>query len=613
MTLKPWAIGPFELLQHAEGHRLSQGDFDRRMAFISFDNAIESTVTTYLSLHPSQRGGRQYSREDVAKWLPNFHSKLAFLERHAALADVSMPQDSASMVFYHGLRNELYHNGNGVTPDATHLDGIREAALWTFSLIFECDAEALLGTAVAPAPSTSETDAQFSEATKFLQAFLSAREALTELASLQLLPRGASEPLVDSLKHVAANGQDPSLAAFADDLRRAEEVTDALVEDTLTDSGATDLSELTQKLDALSTMLDERLRDHQREVVLAAMRATTKAASGNRLAGVIHQAMGSGRVASLVAYVATCRNERSLPFRQHMVIVDRASMADQFINAYSDWPGTAAAPARAARGEDLATLLQDAAVGAGPIVTTAQQILSQNPVYEHECLVAYDGYVNPPARLAQNFPKGTFIRFASTTQTKSAEDSLSFGELVHAYDLPQAVSDGFLLPVQIETPRDDASAAMIEMPHSAGWVDHCARAILADYRGHSEGKAVILVADTQVAQAMAARMNTELANQDLASEQPVLAAAIGSSMNSRDLQWTIKSFLEGDESPTFLVMTPAMLTGLDIPLVRTCYVTCKVPRTMIERGITLVSRPSQDKLAGRVVDYVNHSWDVTKP
>src|ERR1700754_2610070 len=114
MTLKPWAIGPFELLQHAEGHRLSQGDFDRRMALISFDNAIESAVTTYLSLHPSQRGGRQYSREDVAKWLANFHSKLAFLELHASLADVPMPQDPASMVFYHGLRNDLYHGGNGV-------------------------------------------------------------------------------------------------------------------------------------------------------------------------------------------------------------------------------------------------------------------------------------------------------------------------------------------------------------------------------------------------------------------------------------------------------------------------------------------------------------------
>jgi len=396
-------------------------------------------------------------------------------------------------------------------------------------------------------------------------------------------------------------------------LRRAEEVTDALVEDTLTDSGATDLSELTQKLDALSTMLGERLRDHQREVVLAAMHATTKAASGNRLAGVIYQAMGSGRVASLVAYVATCRNERSLPFRQHIVVVDRASMTDQFINAYNDWPETVAAPARAARDKDLATLLQDASVGAGPIVTTTQQILSQNPVYEHECLVAYDGYVNPPARLAQNFPKGTFIRFASTIQTQSAEDDLSFGELIYAYDLPQAVSDGFLLPVQIETPRDDANAAMIEMPHSAGWVDGCVHTILADHRGHGEGKAVILVADTQVAQAMAVRMNIELADQDLASGKRVLAAAIGSSMNSRDFQGTIKNYLRGDESPTFLVMTPSMLTGLDAPLVRTCYVTCKVPRTTIERVISLVSRPSQDKLAGRVVDYLNHSWNVTKP
>ena len=45
-----WAVGPFELLVHAEEHFRRADDIDRRLAVIGFDNAIESGITTYLSL-----------------------------------------------------------------------------------------------------------------------------------------------------------------------------------------------------------------------------------------------------------------------------------------------------------------------------------------------------------------------------------------------------------------------------------------------------------------------------------------------------------------------------------------------------------------------------------
>ena len=43
--IKPWAVGPFEMLYHAETHFLKGEDFDRRIALISFDNAIEVAIT----------------------------------------------------------------------------------------------------------------------------------------------------------------------------------------------------------------------------------------------------------------------------------------------------------------------------------------------------------------------------------------------------------------------------------------------------------------------------------------------------------------------------------------------------------------------------------------
>lgn len=83
--IKPWAVGPFEMLYHAETHFLKGEDFDRRIALISFDNAIEVAITTYLALHPIQRGQRQYQRTDIETWQRNYHTKLDFSIRKSVI------------------------------------------------------------------------------------------------------------------------------------------------------------------------------------------------------------------------------------------------------------------------------------------------------------------------------------------------------------------------------------------------------------------------------------------------------------------------------------------------------------------------------------------------
>lgn len=70
--LVPWAYGPFELLLHAELHLRAGEDFDRRMAMISFDNAIEVTITAYLSLKPIHRQNRSYAHTDVTLWTKDY-------------------------------------------------------------------------------------------------------------------------------------------------------------------------------------------------------------------------------------------------------------------------------------------------------------------------------------------------------------------------------------------------------------------------------------------------------------------------------------------------------------------------------------------------------------
>lgn len=137
--VKPWAVGPFEMLYHAETHFLKGEDFDRRMALISFDNSIEVAITTYLALHPIQRKNATYKKEDVEKWQKNYHSKLEFF--YSELSARKLPEiiEQADIVFYHQNRNEQYHQGAGGVPEMYKLEGIRQAAIWIFSVLFDVD------------------------------------------------------------------------------------------------------------------------------------------------------------------------------------------------------------------------------------------------------------------------------------------------------------------------------------------------------------------------------------------------------------------------------------------------------------------------------------------
>ncbi len=137
MGLRHWAHGPFELLCHAEGHLRSGEDFDRRIALISFDNSVEVSVTTYLTLHPMLRGGRPYPRASVEAWLANYHKKLDFLEDEIKARGVSWQVSREDIVWAHDHRNEQYHGGSNGTPEKRVLAVIREASLWVFGLLFD--------------------------------------------------------------------------------------------------------------------------------------------------------------------------------------------------------------------------------------------------------------------------------------------------------------------------------------------------------------------------------------------------------------------------------------------------------------------------------------------
>ncbi len=136
LDLKPWMKVAFELIVHAETHLRDGGDFDRRLAHIGFDNAIEVAIATYLALNPIQRNGKTYKREEVDKWLANYHTKLGFLEKEAQERGLTLKVPRDEVIFYHEIRNDQYHQGGPGVPEGEHLEALRSASLDCFAMLF---------------------------------------------------------------------------------------------------------------------------------------------------------------------------------------------------------------------------------------------------------------------------------------------------------------------------------------------------------------------------------------------------------------------------------------------------------------------------------------------
>lgn len=135
--LKPWAYGPFELVLHAELHMRDGQDFDRRIALISYDNAIEVAITAYLSLNPIQRHNLTYTNAELHQWLKDYHTKIDFFLAEIGQRGSLCLHDKAEIVWYHELRNDQYHGGRTAIPQLKDLEGIREIALWVLSTLFD--------------------------------------------------------------------------------------------------------------------------------------------------------------------------------------------------------------------------------------------------------------------------------------------------------------------------------------------------------------------------------------------------------------------------------------------------------------------------------------------
>lgn len=132
----PWTDGPRELLQHAIDHLAQGGDFDRRIAMVSIDNAVELTVKTYLGLPKRARSGSGPGRKELEDASESFPALLDLLEKYAANRIVGLSLDDIE--WYHRIRNQLYHSGNGITVEKSKVETYLELATSLFQSLFDC-------------------------------------------------------------------------------------------------------------------------------------------------------------------------------------------------------------------------------------------------------------------------------------------------------------------------------------------------------------------------------------------------------------------------------------------------------------------------------------------
>lgn len=129
----PWASGPREILRHGVELLKKDSDTNRRLAMISIDNAVELTVKTFLGL-PKRVTGLPISRKEFQEISESFPAMLDALEKYAA--DKLTGIDLGEIEWYHRLRNQLYHQGNGLTVERTKVEIYAQLANTLFENLF---------------------------------------------------------------------------------------------------------------------------------------------------------------------------------------------------------------------------------------------------------------------------------------------------------------------------------------------------------------------------------------------------------------------------------------------------------------------------------------------
>lgn len=129
----PWSSGSEEVLKHGLELLKSDTDTNRRLAMINIDNAVEIMLKTYLGL-PKRETGLSISKNEFDEISSSFPKLLNAFQQKASekIGGINL----SYVEWFHGLRNDLYHRGNGMTIERNKVLMYAEIAKNLFNRLF---------------------------------------------------------------------------------------------------------------------------------------------------------------------------------------------------------------------------------------------------------------------------------------------------------------------------------------------------------------------------------------------------------------------------------------------------------------------------------------------
>jgi type I restriction enzyme R subunit len=378
---------------------------------------------------------------------------------------------------------------------------------------------------------------------------------------------------------------------------------------------------------------------------------------GDGRIGVIWHTQGSGKSISMAIYTGILRSMPELKNPTIVVQVDRSDLDQQLYDNFVLAKDLVGEVQHAKSTSDLRKLLR---AGAGGVIfttiekfrlkqTTEEQLGEiEHPILsERENIIVMadeahrtqygllDGFA---ANLRKALPKASFIGFTGTPiDTKDSDTEEVFGNVIHTYDIKQAVEDNATVSIFYE-PRlaklhlwnetiddevdaitqdlEDNSnlkwAAIEDAAGSADRVNKIAKDILNHFINRTNtlaGKAMVVC--------MSRRNCVKMYDAITALEGcPEVAVVMTGNISKDPVEWNphfrtkdateaLKKRLKKEEDPLKIVIVRDMwLTGFDAPCVHTMYVDKIMKGHTLMQAITRTNRVFKDKENGVIVDYI---------
>ncbi|MEH6458223.1 MAG: hypothetical protein V7749_17980 [Cocleimonas sp.] len=134
--LEPWQKAPVKIVVEAISHAKNNNEEDNLIAFLLLDVAAEMLLKTYLGLPKKLTGATTSDDERFSITRKGFHDVVEGVKNsRQGIKD----KDLARVEFFHGIRNKLYHQGNGLTVPVAHLTEYIEVLKVLFRQLLKID------------------------------------------------------------------------------------------------------------------------------------------------------------------------------------------------------------------------------------------------------------------------------------------------------------------------------------------------------------------------------------------------------------------------------------------------------------------------------------------